>query len=123
FVCMLLLQPVYGALVSRFPRRVFLPGVYLLFIACLGFFWWAFDSDLPWRGAAFFIWVAVFNLFAVSVFWSYMADVFRNEEAKRVYGYIAAGGTLGGFLGPTIPRSLVQEVGIPSLLLISASLL
>ena len=93
FVVMLLLQPIYGALVSRFPRRVFLPVVYAVFIACLGFFYWAFHYDFGWRSAAFFIWVAVFNLFAVSVFWSYMADVFRNEDARRLYGYIGVGGT------------------------------
>ncbi len=123
FVVMLLLQPIYGALVSRFPRRVFLPAVYAVFIACLGFFYWAFHYDFGWRSAAFFIWVAVFNLFAVSVFWSYMADVFRNEDARRLYGYIGVGGTLGGFLGPIITRSLVNQVGVANLLLVSASLL
>jgi len=123
FVVMLLLQPIYGALVSRFPRRVFLPVVYAVFIACLGFFYWAFHYDFGWRSAAFFIWVAVFNLFAVSVFWSYMADVFRNEDARRLYGYIGVGGTLGGFLGPIITRSLVNQVGVANLLLVSASFL
>ncbi|MFK8838993.1 MFS transporter, partial [Klebsiella michiganensis] len=76
FVVMLLLQPLYGALVSRFPRRVFLPVVYLIFIVCLLGFRWAFDTNLSGRGALFFIWIAVFNLFAVTVFWSFMADVF-----------------------------------------------
>ncbi len=123
FVVMLLLQPIYGALVSHFPRRVFLPVVYGVFIACLGFFYWAFHYDFAWRSAVFFIWVAVFNLFAVSVFWSYMADVFRNADARRLYGYIGVGGTLGGFLGPIITRSLVNQVGVANLLLVSASLL
>jgi AAA family ATP:ADP antiporter len=123
FVCMLLLQPVYGALVSRFPRRVFLPVVYLFFIACLVGFWWLFGQDFAMKNSVFFVWVAVFNLFAVSVFWSYMADVFANIEARRLYGYIGAGGTLGGFLGPAITRSLVGVVGVPNLLLISAALL
>ncbi|AKC88176.1 membrane protein [Pseudoxanthomonas suwonensis] len=123
FVCMVLLQPVYGALVSRYPRRVFLPAVYLFFIACLGFFHWAFDRALPGRGAAFFVWVAVFNLFAVSVFWSYMADVFDNENAKKVYGYIGAGGTLGALLGPSITRLLAERIGVGNLLLVSAGFL
>ncbi len=123
FVGMLLAQPVYGALVSRFPRRVFLPVVYGFFIACLLGFYAAFDSDLPGRGALFFIWVAVFNLFAVSVFWSYMADIFSNAESKRVYGYIAAGGTVGGFAGPALTRLLVQEVGVANLMLVSGLLL
>lgn len=123
FLAMLLLQPVYGWLVSRWPRRVFLPLVYLLFIACLVGFWWAFDHELPGRGLLFFVWVAVFNLFAVSVFWSYMADVFDNEHAKRVYGYIGAGGTIGALLGPTITRSLVGTLGVDRLLLVSAGFL
>jgi len=123
FIGMLLAQPVYGLLVSRYPRRVFLPAVYGFFIACLLGFYLAFDSDLPGRGALFFVWVAVFNLFAVAVFWSYMADIFSNAESKRVYGYIAAGGTTGGFLGPLITRTLVQEVGVANLMLVSAVLL
>ncbi len=120
FIAMVLLQPLYGALVSRFPRRVFLPAVYLVFIACLVGFWWAFDSALPGRGAAFFVWVAVFNLFAVTVFWSFMADVFDNAHAKKVYGYIGAGGTIGALVGPAITRFLVEPVGVANLLLVSA---
>lgn len=123
FICMLLLQPVYGAIVSRYARRVFLPVVYLFFIACLICFWWVFNRDYAWKNAVFFIWVAVFNLFAVSVFWSYMADVFRNIEARRLYGYIGAGGTLGGFLGPAITRTLAEQIGVANLLLVSASLI
>jgi len=123
FLCMVLLQPVYGALVSRFPRRVFLPVVYLFFIGCLIFFHWAFDHDMPGRGAAFFIWVAVFNLFAVAVFWSYMADVFDNDGATKVYGYIGAGGTIGALTGPTITNLLVERIGVANLLLVSAGFL
>lgn len=123
FVVMLLLQPVYGALVSRYPRRVFLPVVYGFFIACLVAFYFAFRAELPGRGMVFFIWLTVFNLFAVAVFWSFMADVFSNEEAKRVYGYIGAGGTLGAFLGPILTRALVERVGIANLLFVSAVLL
>ena len=123
FISMVLLQPVYGALVSRFPRRIFLPAVYLVFIACLLFFFWAFNHEVAGRGAAFFIWIAIFNLFAVSVFWSFMADVFSNENAKKVYGYIGAGGTIGALLGPMITRSLVQRIGVGDLLLVSVAFL
>lgn len=123
FVAMLVLQPVYGALVARFPRRVFLPVVYLGFVACLGGFWWAFHAGIPGRGAVFFIFIAVFNLFAVTVFWSFMADVFDNEHAKLVYGYIGAGGTIGALSGPAITRLLVEQVGVANLLLVSMALL
>lgn len=123
FICMLLLQPVYGAIVSRYARRVFLPVVYLFFIACLVGFWWVFNQDFAWKNTVFFIWVAVFNLFAVSVFWSYMADVFRNIEARRLYGYIGVGGTAGAISGPSITKALVESVGVANLLLVSAALI
>ncbi|MDO5610871.1 MAG: MFS transporter [Pseudomonadota bacterium] len=123
FVAMLVLQPLYGALVSRFPRRVFLPVLFLIFIACLLGFWLAFDREIAGRGALFYVWVAVFNLFAVSVFWSYMADVFDNDHAKRVYGFIGAGGTIGALLGPMITQSLVGRIGVGNLLLVSAGFL
>ena len=123
FVAMLLLQPVYGWLVARFPRRVFLPVVYLAFVACLGGFWWAFHAQMPGRGGAFFVFVAVFNLFAVSVFWSYMADIWRDAEARRLYGFIAAGGTIGGLLGPQITNLFVERLGVADMLLVSMAFL
>ncbi|MFC6839442.1 NTP/NDP exchange transporter [Xanthomonas theicola] len=123
FLVMLLLQPVYGALVSRYPRRVFLPVVYGFFIATLLLFYVLFDSGVPGRGMAFFLWISVFNLFAVAVFWSFMADIFSNAEARACYGYIGAAGTVGAFLGPVIARSLVERIGIANLMLISAGFL
>jgi AAA family ATP:ADP antiporter len=72
---------------------------------------------------AFFIWVSVFNLFVVSVFWSFMSDIFAQEQAARLYGPIAAGGTVGGFLGPVITALAVEAVGVANLFLISAALL
>jgi len=123
FLSMLLLQPVYGALMSRFARRKVLPVLYLLFVACLIGFWWAFSHDFSGRGALFFVWVAVFNLFAVSMFWSYMADVFDNDGAKRVYGFIGAGGTLGALAGPSLTGLLVERVGVGQMLLVSAGFL
>jgi AAA family ATP:ADP antiporter len=123
FLCMLMLQPLYGALVARFPRRVFLPVVYLVFIACLLTFFVAFHQGWPGRGVAFFVWTAVFNLFAVSVFWSFMADVFDDAHAKQVYGYIGAGGTLGALVGPAITLRLAERIGVGDLLLVSAAFL
>ena len=123
FVVMLLLQPAYGALVSRYPRRVFLPVVYLVFIVFLVGFYFAFHGQMPGRGAMFFVWTAVFNLFAVSVFWSYMADVFDNLEARRLYGYIGAGGTLGGLAGPILTKLFVVQVGVANMMLVSVGFL
>ena len=125
FVCMLLAQPLYGALVSRFQRRVFLPVVYGFFIACLLVFYGVFllDRGMTIAVPAFFIWVSVFNLFVVSVFWSFMSDIFTTDQAKRLYGIIAAGGTCGALAGPLLTAVLVERVGVPQLMLISALLL
>jgi AAA family ATP:ADP antiporter len=123
FICMLALQPVYGWLVSRFPRRVFLPAVYLLFMLCLAGFYVAFQRELPGRGALFFIFTAVFNLFAVSVFWSFMADLYSNAEARQVYGYIGAGGTLGGLTGPWLTKTLVLGLGVANMMWVSIACL
>ena len=123
FLVMLLLQPVYGLLVSRYPRRVFLPAIYGFFILTLLLFYVVFDSGMPGRGMAFFLWITVFNLFAVAVFWSFMADVFDDVEARAYYGYIGAAGTLGALLGPLLMRTLVERIGIANLMLVSAALL
>lgn len=123
FVIMLLLQPIYGWLVSRFPRRVFMPTVYTCFVISLFGFYLAFDSGLPGRGMLFFLWITVFNLFAVAVFWSFMADVFSDTEARRLYGWIGAAGTLGAISGPLATTTLVGTVGIANLMLVSATLL
>ena len=123
FLIVLALQPVYGALVSRYPRRVFLPVIHGFFIATLFVFYAMFDSGIAGRGLAFILWITVFNLFAVAVFWSFMADVYDNAEARRYYGYIGAAGTMGAFLGPILTRSLVKQVGIPNMMLVSAGFL
>ncbi|MDW8479006.1 MAG: MFS transporter [Xanthomonadales bacterium] len=125
FVVMLLLQPIYGALVGRYPRRVFLPVVYGFFALCLVGFWLllAAEGGAGWRSGAFFVWVAVFNLFAVSVFWSFMSDIFDDDQARRLYGAIAAGGTLGALVGPLLTQWLVTRIGVPSLLLVAAALI
>jgi AAA family ATP:ADP antiporter len=123
FLIMLLLQPLYGLLVSRYPRRVFLPVIYGFFIVTLLFFYVVFDSGVPGRGMAFFLWITVFNLFAVAVFWSFMADVFDDVEARAYYGYIGAAGTLGALVGPLLTRTFVERIGIANLMLVSAALL
>jgi AAA family ATP:ADP antiporter len=119
FLIMLVLQPVYGWLVSRFPRRVFLPVIYLFFIATLLLFYAIFDSGVAGRGLAFILWITVFNLFAVAVFWSFMADLFTSEQGKRLFGFIGAGGTAGALLGPVITIALSVPLG-PHNLLIAA---
>lgn len=123
FVLILIAQPLYGVLVSRFTRRVFLPVLLGFFIGCLIVFYALFDSRIEGRGLAFFVWVTVFNVFSVAVFWSFMADVFSNAEARRYYGYIGAAGTVGAFTGPILTRTLAVEIGLANLMLVSAAFL
>jgi AAA family ATP:ADP antiporter len=122
---MLAVQPVYGWLTSRLPRTVFLPWVYLFFVANIVGFWVWFNAqeDHTWIARAYFIWVSVFNLFVVAVFWSLMADVFTREQAGRMFGFIAAGSSTGGLLGPFLAGRLAVPLGTINLLLLSAALL
>ena len=125
FIVMLVLQPLYGWLTSRFPRAVFLPWVYGFFIAnLLGFyFWFRLEADHTWIARTYFVWVSVFNLFVVAAFWSLMADLFTREQAGRVFGFIWAGASTGGLIGPFIAHELAVPVGAINLLPISAALL
>lgn len=125
FVAMLAIVPVFGWLTARLPRTRFLPYAYLFFIANLLIFFALFRSGVSHVvvARAFFIWVSVFNLFVVSVFWSFMADLFSDAQSKRLFGFIAAGGSAGAIAGPAITASLVKTIGVDWLLPISACLL
>jgi len=70
------------------------------------------NPDGRWIAISFFIWLSAFNYFVVSVFWSFMADVFRDEEAKRLFGPIFAGGGTGAILGPLLMQFLVPRIGV-----------
>lgn len=124
-VGMLLAVPLYGWISGHFRRAVFLPWIYLFFVAQLLGFWALFTAqadDAP-VARVFFVWVSVFNLFVVSIFWSFMADLFDREQAKRVFSFIAAGASSGGILGASIPAFFAEKLGDVNLLLISAGLL
>jgi len=125
FLATLLCVPAFGALVARVPRRRFLPAVYWFFIANLLLFFFAFGSGLDTIAVArgFYIWTSVFNLFVVSVFWSFMADIYSPERARRLFGIIAAGGTAGAIAGPALTAVLATRMDPVSLLLVSAGFL
>lgn len=125
FVVMLLIVPVFGFLVARLPKRVFLPLSYLFFIANLLLFslWLTRSTDSLWAGRVFFVWLSVYNLFVVSVFWSLMVDVFSAEQGKRLFALIAAGGSAGGIIGPLLSIRLVDQVAPGGLVGIAAILL
>jgi AAA family ATP:ADP antiporter len=124
-VGMLVAVPVYGWISGRFRRAVFLPWIYAFFVVQLLGFWFVFRllaDDAP-TARVFFVWVSVFNLFVVSVFWSFMADLFDREQAKRVFAFIAAGASTGGILGASIPAFFAETLGDVNLLLVSSLLL
>jgi len=125
FVVMLAAVPVFGAVVARVPRRRFIPLVYHFFVANILIFWLllTFRIGLADTARVFFVWISVFNLFAVSVFWSFMADVYASEQGKRLFGFIAAGGSAGALLGPAIAVWLAEPIGRANLLLIAVLLL
>jgi AAA family ATP:ADP antiporter len=121
FVTLLVAQPLYGALVARLPRARFIPIVYHFFVANLAIFWVLLTANVAPVIVArvFFVWVSVFNLFAVAVFWSFMADLFSSEQGKRLFGFIGAGGTAGALLGPSITIGLSFPLGPTNLLIVA----
>ena len=125
FVVMLAVVPVFGAVVARLPRQRFIPLVYHFFVANIAIFWLllTFDVGKLLVARVFFVWISVFNLFAVSVFWSFMADLYASEQGKRLFGFIAAGGSAGALLGPALTVWLAVPLGPVNLLIVAGLLL
>ena len=125
FVAMLVAVPAFSAVAARLPRHRFIPLSYRFFTVNILLFWALFLTGRFHVGAAraFFIWTSVYNLFVVSVFWSFMADIFKHEQGARLFGFIAAGGSAGALAGPLLTTWLVKPLGTTHLLLVSAVLL
>ncbi|MBU6188685.1 MAG: MFS transporter [Betaproteobacteria bacterium] len=125
FFVMLAAMPAFGALVARLPRRRFIPWVYRFFALTLLVFWALLTLDVGrvLVARALFVWVSVFNLFVVTVFWGFMSERFGYERGRRLFGFIAAGGTAGALLGPSITALLAVPLGPANLLLVSVLLL
>lgn len=122
FLTLLIAQPLYGALVARLPRARFIPIVYHFLVLNLAAFWILLTLNIEPVIVArvFFVWLSVVNLFALAVFWSFMADVFSAEQGKRLFGFIGAGGTAGTLLGPIITIWLSVPLGPVNLLIAAA---
>ena len=127
----LVCQPLFAALVSRFPARRFIPITFQFFVVNLAVFYVLFrtasqaegsTTDI-WVGRAFFVWTSMFNFFVTSIFWCFMADVYRSEQAKRLFGFIGLGGTLGSVAGSAATAVLAKHIGTPNLILVSIGLL
>jgi AAA family ATP:ADP antiporter len=124
---MMLFNPPFAALTSRLPRRRFISYTYRFFLVNLLAFLLAMrlvpEANLVWVGRIFFVWVSVFNMFVVSIFWATLVDLFTQEQGKRLFGFIAAGATIGAIFGSGLTAVLVSMVGAANLLLVSAVLL
>jgi AAA family ATP:ADP antiporter len=125
FAVMLAVVPLFGALVARLRRRVLVPLSYAFFTTNLLVFAWVFldQSALLWAGRVFYIWITIFNLFVVSVFWSFMTDTWNREQSGRLFGIVAAGGSLGGLAGPVLTTGIVERLGLSAVTLVSAAIL
>ncbi|TWT83237.1 Major Facilitator Superfamily protein [Planctomycetes bacterium CA13] len=127
FLATLAAVPIYSALVAKLPRRWLVRVVYHFFAICLILFWifmqWESESVRMWTARVFFVWVNVFALFATSVFWSVLADLFSSNQAKRLFGLVAAGGTTGAIAGSLVTTLIAPHLSTSSLLLMPALLL
>jgi AAA family ATP:ADP antiporter len=125
FTVMLGAAPLFGWAAARLPRRRLVPWTYLFFIASVLVFYALFAVGVapPAVARAFFVWVSVLNLFVVSLFWSLMADLFRPEQARRLFGFLSAGGSCGALAGPTLTALLAAPLGTANLLLVSCGFL
>jgi AAA family ATP:ADP antiporter len=125
FLVTLVIVPLYARLVARSARRRIVPLVMHAIAASLLLFHLALRFDL-WRGEAgyaFFSWYSTLNLIIVGAFWSLMADIFRSGQGRRLFGYIAGGGSAGFIAGPLLVSQLGARIGLANLLLVSIVLL
>jgi AAA family ATP:ADP antiporter len=123
FIVSFIVAPLYAGFASRIRLAVFLPWVYgVIALSMVGFYFaFAAHENSRWLAAAFYVWLSTFNLLTISVFWSMMADIFSSPQAKRLFGFIAAGGTVGTIAAPAFITVFVKIVGTDMLLLISGA--
>ncbi len=124
---MLLLNVPFAYLVKKLPRSRFIPIAYRFFALNILVFAVVLHFSTPeqtiWIGRIFFIWISIYNLFVVSIFWALIVDLFSSEQGKRLFGFIAAGATIGAITGSSITASLARSVPVPLLLIGSVILL
>lgn len=123
FLVMLLAVPLYSAAVARLRRGVFIPLANRFFAAHLILFYLALvllpETARPWIDRIFYVWVSVFALFVVTVFWGLVVDLFRDEQAQRLFGFITVGSSLGGIIGSATTAALAHQIPVFLLLLIA----
>ena len=123
---MLVVQPPFAALVARWPRRRSLGAVFHVTAACLLGFYWLVPSSIgaqnQWMGALFYVWLSVFNLFTISIAWAVFTDCFSHQQARRVFGWVGLGGTLGAIAGSRAAEFWASNGGDPLQLLLFSAL-
>jgi AAA family ATP:ADP antiporter len=124
FLVMLLMVPLFGALASRLPATRFVPLIYRAIAVSMLLFGLLIANHVApvMVGRVFFVWISIYNLFIVSIFWSVLVDRFSSEQGRRLFGFIAAGGTLGTFIGPLLAATMATRLG-PVALTVAAALL
>ena len=115
----------YGAAVSKFRFRLLVPTMYGIFALSFVIFYFlgSISEDPILIDKAFYVWVSVFSLFHISIFWSFMSELFTKEQSGRLFGIIAAGASIGGLIGPSITAFFSVSLGIDSLMLIGSMML
>jgi ATP:ADP antiporter, AAA family len=119
----ILIIPLYGSVVAKFRRSVFLPSIYGVAAIVLAFTGFALQGDQidPLVGKAFYVFISVVNLFLLSIFWSFLLELFDMNQSKRLFGVIAAGGSAGALAGPFISFLLVERIGNSGVLFVGAA--
>jgi ATP:ADP antiporter, AAA family len=125
FIVSLLTAPLQAWIAARLPRQRFVPVTYLFLVANILIFWFLLKSEIApdLVPKAFFIWIAVYSVFTVSIFWTFMSDLYSSEQGVRLFGFIAAGASLGNILGPKLNKLLIEPFGVANLLLVAGGLL
>ena len=115
----------YGVAVSRIRFTFLVPAMYGIFALTFVIFYLSASAstDRTLVDKSFYVWVSVFSLFHISVFWSFMSDLFNKEQAGRLFSIIAAGASVGGLIGPSIPSFFSDSLGTDNLMLIASLML
>ena len=115
----------YGMAVSKFRFRLLVPTMYSIFAGSFVMFYLlgSISDDRTLIDKTFYVWVSVFSLFNISVFWSFMSELFSKEQSGRLFGIIAVGASVGGLIGPSITAFFSVSIGIDNLMLIASMML
>lgn len=125
FIVALITAPLQATIAAKLPRHRFVPVIYLFLVLNMVVFWLLLRAEVAPDivAKAFFVWLTVFSVFTVSIFWTFMSDLYSTEQGKRLFGFIAAGGSLGTILGSRITWQLVGHIGVANMLLVAGAFL